>query len=59
MLKKIGLLPKDLLMKKFTQITGEDPAKVKKIEETEGIETIADMVEEHLINQQLREKFQS
>jgi hypothetical protein len=59
MLKKIGLLPKDLLMKKFIQITGEDPAKVKKIEEAEGIETIADMVEEHLINQQLREKFQS
>jgi hypothetical protein len=58
MLKRIGLLPKELVMKKYKDITGKSSDQIKKIEEVEGFETIADMVEEHLINQHLQEKLQ-
>ncbi len=58
MLKKVGLLPSEILMKKFTEISGKSEIEVEIIKEREGIETIADMVEEYLINQQLRRNLQ-
>ncbi|MDD5693206.1 MAG: hypothetical protein WC437_01865 [Patescibacteria group bacterium] len=58
MLKKVGLLPSEILMKKFTEISGKNKFEVEMIKEREGIETIADMVEEYLINQQMRSELQ-
>ena len=58
MLKRVGLLPSELLMKKFTEISGKDEIEVKQIKENEGIETIADMIEDYFKNQQLKERLQ-
>lgn len=58
MLKRIGLLPKELVMRKYKDITGKSSQQIKRIEETEGFENIADLVEEHLINQHLQERLQ-
>ncbi len=59
MLKRVGMLPNELLMRKFTEISGKDEIEVRKIQEKEGIETIADMVEDYFVNKQLKEKLQN
>ena len=59
MLKRVGMLPNELLMRKFTEISGKDEIEVRKIQEKESIETIADMVEDYFVNKQLKEKMQS
>jgi len=56
MLKKVEFLPKEHLIKKYVEITGEDYAKAEAIMEREGIEAIADVVEEHLLMKALRER---
>jgi len=58
MLKRVGLLPSELLMKKFIEISGKDEIEVREIKENEGIETIADMIEDYFKNQNLKEKLQ-
>lgn len=55
MLKKVEFLPKEHLVKKFSEITGQDQLKIEEIIDQEGIEPIADLVEEYLIQQQFRE----
>lgn len=56
MLKKVEFLPKDHLIKKYVEITGEDYKKAEALAEREGIEAIADVVEEHLLMKALRER---
>ena len=55
MLKKIQYLPKEHLVRKYLEITGQSQKEVEEIVGREGIESIADMVEEYLIQQQFRE----
>lgn len=54
MLKKLEFLPKEHLIRKYSQISGKELPKVEKIVEQEGIETVADLIEEHLIRQGMR-----
>ena len=56
MLRRMEFLPKEHLIKKYVEITGEDYAKAEALIERAGIETIADVVEEHLLMQALRER---
>lgn len=56
MLKKVEFLPKEHLIRKYSQITGMPTTKVKEIVDREGIETIADMVEEYLLVQAIRNR---
>lgn len=56
MLKKVEFLPKEHLIKKYVEITGEDYSKAEALAEREGIEAIADIVEEHLLMKALRER---
>jgi len=55
MLKRLDLLPKEHLMNKYSQISGKDMSKVEEIVDREGIETIADLLEEHLVRQNIGE----
>jgi hypothetical protein len=55
MLKKIEFLPREHLVRKYLEITGQSQTDVDQIVDQEGIETVADMVEEYLIQQQFRE----
>lgn len=54
MLKRMELLPKEHLMKKYSQIMGMTMFEVSEVVDREGIETIADVVEEHLLMESIR-----
>lgn len=56
MLKKVEFLPKEHLIRKYSQITGMPMSQVREIADREGIETIADMVEEYLLVQAIRNR---
>ena len=56
MLKKMEFLPKEHLLKKYVEITGEDYSRAEALCEREGIEAIADVVEEHLLMKAVRER---
>lgn len=57
MLKKVEFLPKEILIKKYAQISGKDQDQVGHLAEKEGIEEIADRIEEYYVNQYLHRKF--
>lgn len=55
MLKRLDLLPREHLMNKYSQISGKEMSKIEEIVDREGIETIADLLEEYLVKQNMRE----
>ncbi|MDD5693481.1 MAG: hypothetical protein PHU86_03345 [Patescibacteria group bacterium] len=50
MLRKLQFLPKEHLIKKYSDLTGKSQKEIERLVEDEGIEMVSDYLEIHLSN---------